>query len=222
MVCPTHMAKEALEHFLLNWSNGLQPSLSLTTNFDGSICIKSEVVSSPPRIAPHAFNNSYPSEQRCKKSGRNSRQRRKIRRSETFKKSECKNFAAVLEYDENKQDGPHEAELSRCEAQVDDQLSNTISSEVSQSLEKFKAADSLSDLEFGYGVSDILADIEANPSPHSSSSPTSKNSIDVLHEEDWSDIPIDQLSKAQFSKFMEEVKSILTFRPPEFKPLNDV
>ena len=67
MTCLTHIAQEAFHQFLLHWSNGLQPNLSLTTNFTGSTCIKSEVVSYSPSIAPEVFNYSIPINQRCKK-----------------------------------------------------------------------------------------------------------------------------------------------------------
>ena len=101
-------------------------------------------------------------------------------------------YADALQHDKNEQNDLSAAELPQCEAQIDAQLTTSISSKVRQPVETVNPAESSSDLEFGDGISDLLANIEA--SPPQSLAPIHSNSTDVSDEEDFSDIPIDQSS----------------------------
>ena len=199
---------EAFDQFLLFWSKGLQPSLSLMTNSDGSICVKSEVVSLPPPSISIVRQASTVPEQGCKRSGRKSRLRRKSQRAKNFQK-ESFNHTEVLVVNENEIEDAADESLMDFETHAEDQ---TTSFEEHQCVE----TDQMNILEFGDGISAILADLKG-----SLSRPVVSTSTEIAvvpdEEEDFSNIPIDQLSKSQFAKFMEEVKTILTFKPSDFR-----
>ena len=80
MTNPTLLAKNAFKNFLHLWHLGLQPSLSLETTTNGAIIVTSSVTS---------FSFNYPDDHQTKeessqvkRSGRNSRIRRKNKRAE--------------------------------------------------------------------------------------------------------------------------------------------
>ena len=81
MASPSLLAEQATFQFFQHWSMGLQPSLSLTTNSDGSLCATLEVSSSLPYTSPQP--------KRRHRSGRASRLRRQDRRNSTDSKSSC-------------------------------------------------------------------------------------------------------------------------------------
>ena len=68
------------------------------------------------------------------------------------------------------------------------------------------------DFEFGDGVTDLLAELDACSSPSlASTSPQTSPLCIEEQKEDFHNLPLEKLSKDQFSKFMDEIKSILTF-----------
>ena len=77
MAHPLFVADQVMRNFIGNWLSGLKPTLCLSTNEDGSISVKLEVVSSP-LIVPPADNVSRLRPRR--RSGRNSRLRRRKER----------------------------------------------------------------------------------------------------------------------------------------------
>ena len=76
MASPSILAEQATFQFFQHWSMGLQPSLSFTTNPDGSLCATLEVTSSLP------YTSAQP--KRRQRSGRASRLRRQDRRKEVI------------------------------------------------------------------------------------------------------------------------------------------
>ena len=110
---------------------------------------------------------------------------------------------------------------SMCEVQTIDQSNETPSLDTTDT-----DLSTSSTLEFGDGITALLAELEVN-----SSQPASSTSDDTFaitgngednDNEDFSNVPIDQLTKRQFAKFMEELKSILTFNPNDFRLNADV
>ena len=82
MAHPFYLIDDALRCFYRQWNLGLQPKLSLMTQPDGSIVISSEVNTQMPEydhISSHAHSDSRSSRRR--RSGRNSRNRRRYLRS---------------------------------------------------------------------------------------------------------------------------------------------
>ena len=78
MAPPLFLAEQAMMSFIREWLCGLQPSLVLSTNSDGSIFISSKVTSFP--VKPTFYNNTC-STRRSHRSGKNARERRKLRRT---------------------------------------------------------------------------------------------------------------------------------------------
>ena len=134
--------------------------------------------------------------------------RRKSQRAKNFQK-ESFNHTEVLVVNENEIEDAADESLMDFETHAEDQ---TTSFEEHQCVE----TDQMNTLEFGDGISAILADLKG-----SLSRPVVSTSTEIAvvpdEEEDFSNILIDQLSKSQFAKFMEEVKTILTFKPSDFR-----
>ena len=76
MANPPLIVEQAVWNFLHQWSIGLQPCLNLTSLANGSICVKLEV-STFPSPTLQSSNN-----QKCRRSGRNSRSKRRIARAQ--------------------------------------------------------------------------------------------------------------------------------------------
>ena len=78
MAHPLYIAENAVKSFIDHWLIGLQPSLRLTTRFDGSIVVESDVISAPVLLPQKpVYDHFY----RRHKSGNLARQRRKIIRT---------------------------------------------------------------------------------------------------------------------------------------------
>ena len=78
MAHPLYIAENAVKSFVDLWLRGLQPSLHLTTKFDGSIVVESDVISAPVLLAQKPVCDHF---HRRHKSGNLARQRRKIIRT---------------------------------------------------------------------------------------------------------------------------------------------
>ena len=79
MTSPIYIVEQAVGQFLQHWFNGLQPSLSLSTNLNGTICVKSEVVSLTHNNIDFKPVTPYFPDQGCKRSGRKAILHRRIR-----------------------------------------------------------------------------------------------------------------------------------------------
>ena len=79
MAHPLSIAEQAVKSFIAQWLNGLQPSMCLTTNADGSILVTSEVTSF--QAMKTSFQNQASASRNSRRSGRNARFRRKLKRT---------------------------------------------------------------------------------------------------------------------------------------------
>ena len=85
MIHPIFMVEEAMKTFIMQWYSGLQPSLRLRTNDDGSIQVNVAVTSSPLPILKSNQNTVVSSLTRRHRSGKNARLRRNLLRKSTNK-----------------------------------------------------------------------------------------------------------------------------------------
>jgi len=79
MAHPLYIAENAVESFIDHWLCGLRPSLRLTTRYDGSIVVESDIISAPVLLAQKPVYDI--SHHRRHKSWTLARQRRKIVRT---------------------------------------------------------------------------------------------------------------------------------------------
>ena len=86
MAHPIADAEEAMKTFIAQWFRGLMPSLQLSTKPDGTISVKSQVLTFPT-LSSHATWTANDAIFRCRRSGYFSRLRRRKERSELMLKT---------------------------------------------------------------------------------------------------------------------------------------
>ena len=100
MVHPTYVAEQAMKNFIMQWLNGLQPSLHLVTRSDGTIKVKSEVDSFPDiSVQIKTTEAASTSSNRCRRSGYFARlRRRRARRTRGTTQIHDRNTGAPILY----------------------------------------------------------------------------------------------------------------------------